>query len=281
MSAAAPEPKENMGSPAPRLDAEAKVTGAARYPSDFPVHNTAYAYLVTSAIAKGKIENLDTSEARAIPGVIEIFTHENTKELKNVKYSPSGGGASTSIQEFGPEIMHDGQIIAMVVADSFEAAREASYRVKAVYQREQPSATFGSEGVDDTPDPLTLLTSVKEWVMNEWAKTGNADKALDGAAVSIDEHYGTPTQHHNPIELFTTTCAWDGDKLTIYEPSQFVYGLKNVLAQKLEYQTGQRSRHQPVCGRRFRIKVAADAAHGSCRARCAQVEPSGEAGCHP
>ena len=228
MSAAAPKPKENMGNPEPRLDAEAKVTGLARYPSDFPVHNPAYAYLVTSAIAKGTIENLDTSEAKTIPGVIEIFTHQNTKGLKKAKYAASGGGTSTSIQELGPDILHDGQIIAMVIAESFESAREAAYRVKATYNREQPSATFGSEGLKEQADPLSLLGGMKEW-----AKTGDADKALDGAEVSIDEHYGTPTQHHNSMELYTTTCVWDGNKLTVYEPSQFVYGLKNALAEKL------------------------------------------------
>jgi xanthine dehydrogenase YagR molybdenum-binding subunit len=228
MSDAAPTPKENMGSPEPRLDAQAKVTGAARYPSDVPVHNPAYAYLVTSAIAKGKIQTLDTSDAGAVPGVIEVFTQENTRDLKKTKYSPTGGGSSTSIQDFGPDILHDGQIIAMVVADSFEAAREAAYRVKATYDREQPSATFGSQGLNEKSDPFALLGSLKEW-----AKTGNADKALDGAEVSIDERYGTPTQHHNAMELFTTTCAWDGDKLTVYEPSQFVYGLKNTLAERL------------------------------------------------
>jgi xanthine dehydrogenase YagR molybdenum-binding subunit len=228
MSAAAPKPKENMGSPEPRLDGKAKVTGRARYPSDFPVSNPAFAYLVTSAIAKGKIDSLDTADAKAVPGVIEIFTQENTKDLKKTKYSPGGGGSSTSIQELGPEIQHEGQIIAMVVAESFEAAREAAYRVKAAYHREQPSATFGSEGLKEQSDPMALLGSLKQW-----AKTGNADKALDGAEVAIDEHYGTPTQHHNAMELYTTTCVWDGDKLTVYEPSQFVYGLKNTLAQKL------------------------------------------------
>ena len=39
--------------------------------------------------------------------------------------------------------------------------------------------------------------------------------------------------HHNPIELFTTTCEWTGDKLTVYEPSQFVYGMKNGIALQL------------------------------------------------
>ena len=53
------------------------------------------------------------------------------------------------------------------------------------------------------------------------------------ADVMLDAEYSTPTQHHNPIELFATTCMWTGDELTVYEPSQFVYGLKNGVAQRL------------------------------------------------
>src|SRR6185369_751145 len=51
--------------------------------------------------------------------------------------------------------------------------------------------------------------------------------------VKIDQSYSTPTQHHNPIELFTTTCAWDSDRLTIWEGSQNVYGYQNGIAQQL------------------------------------------------
>jgi xanthine dehydrogenase YagR molybdenum-binding subunit len=51
--------------------------------------------------------------------------------------------------------------------------------------------------------------------------------------VTFEAEYETTTQHHNAIELFTTTCVWNDDELTIYEPSQFVYGLKNSVAQKL------------------------------------------------
>src|SRR5438067_13503376 len=101
-SDAAPAPKANMGQPAPRLDARLKVTGEARYASDFPVGSPAYAFLVTSAIAKGRIETLDVTQAQAVPGVLDILTHENTQELRQVKFSSGGGGASTSIQELGP-----------------------------------------------------------------------------------------------------------------------------------------------------------------------------------
>jgi xanthine dehydrogenase YagR molybdenum-binding subunit len=225
--AAAPAPQANMGEPAPRLDARQKVTGEARYASDFPVANPAYAVLVTSAIARGRILALDTAAAQAVPGVLDILTQDNTGELKEVKFGAGGGGGSTSIQKLGPEIAHEGQIIAMVVADTFEAAREAAYKVKATYAVEAPSATFGSQGV--TEEDVTKVSERHKHM----PQAGDAEAALAGADVMIDARYGTPTQHHNPIELFTTTCVWDDGHLTVYEPSQFVYGLKNGLAKKM------------------------------------------------
>ncbi len=55
MSAAAPDPKGNQGAPVARLDGRAKVTGGAIYASDFSFPDTAYAFLLTSAIARGHI----------------------------------------------------------------------------------------------------------------------------------------------------------------------------------------------------------------------------------
>src|SRR6266704_2517655 len=222
---AAPEPKANMGQPVPRLDARLKVTGEARYAADFPVGNPAYAFLVTSAIAKGRIIRLDTESARAVPGVLDILTQDNTAELKEVKFG--SGGASTSIQKLGPEIAHDGQIIAMVLADSYEAAREAAYKVKATYVVEPASTSFGSAGLK--VEDATKVSERHKKVPNK----GDAEAALASADVVVDAEYATPTQHHNPLELFTTTCVWQGNRLTVYEPSQFVHGLKNGVAQRL------------------------------------------------
>jgi len=227
MNRAVPAPQANMGDPAPRVDAREKVTGEARYASDFPVANTAFAFLVTSPIARGTIEAIDLREAEAVPGVAGIFTHENTSELKPLKFAGGGAGASTSIQDLGPRIQHDGQIVAMVVADTLEAAREAAYKVRVSYRAEQPSATFGSPGLSEEDASEA----------NERAKklpqAGDADAAYAAAEVKLDAEYGTPPQHHNPIELFTTTAVWHDGRLTIYEPSQFVYGLRAGIAEKL------------------------------------------------
>jgi xanthine dehydrogenase YagR molybdenum-binding subunit len=225
MSTAAPEPKANQGQPVPRIDAHAKVTGQARYASDFPVSNPAFAFLVTSAIAKGRIERMELDEAKAVPGVLDILTHENTGDLKPVKFG--GVGVTTSIQRLGPEIFHDGQIIAMVVADTFEAAREAAYKMRVSYAAATPSATFGSAGT--TQQDATKVSKQ----FSELPQAGDAEAALRSAEVVLDAEYGTPTQHHNPIELFTTTCMWTDGNLTVYEPSQFVYGIKAGAAEKL------------------------------------------------
>jgi xanthine dehydrogenase YagR molybdenum-binding subunit len=224
---AAPLPKANMGAPAVRLDARLKVTGEARYPADTPVSNPAYAYLVVSAIAKGRIESLDLTAARAVPGVLDILTQDNTAELKSTKFTAGGGGAATSIQRLGPAISHAGQIVAVVLADTFEAAREAARKVEVRVSAEPPSATFGSPGL--TSDDVTKVSSQ----FKELPEVGDAEAALAGADVTIDVEYETPTQHHNPIELFATTCVWTGDHLTVYEPSQFVYGLKNGVAERV------------------------------------------------
>src|SRR5215475_3971642 len=248
MSRAAPDPKRNMGEPVPRVEARLKVTGEALYGSDFPLRNPAYAFLVTSPIAKGRIDEIDLAEAMAVPGVLDILTHENTK-LTEVKFSAAGGaGPTTSWQNLGPEIGHDGQIVAVVLADTFEAAREAAYRSKISYTAEQPSATFGSPG----------LTREDASLVNERAKglpqAGDAEAAVSSAEVTLDVEYGTPTQHHNPIELFTTTCVWDDDELTVYEPSQFVFGLKNGVAQKLDISADNVRVMSPYVGGAFGSK---------------------------
>src|SRR5260221_12390274 len=99
MTVAAPEPMANMGEPAPRLDARLKVTGEARYAADFPLSNPAYAFLVPSPIAKGRIESFDLSEARAVPGVLEIMTHENTaNDVKPTKFFGAGGRGPPAIR---------------------------------------------------------------------------------------------------------------------------------------------------------------------------------------
>ncbi len=227
MNAAVPEPKHNMGRPAPRIDGRLKVTGGARYPSDLDFDNAAYAFLVTSPIATGRIERFDLDAARAVPGVLDILTYENASGIKGSGFFKEGGTAATTIVPLADaRIRHDGQIIAMVLAETFETAREAAYKVQVEYVEETPAATFGDAHAD-----IEIVIEPSE---DEGTAHGDVEACLAAAEVTLDAEYGTPTQHHNPMELFTTTCVWEDDKLTVYEPSQFVFGLKNGVAEQLD-----------------------------------------------
>jgi xanthine dehydrogenase YagR molybdenum-binding subunit len=227
MTSPVPAAQRNMGQPIARLEARAKVTGVARYASDMPLANPAYAYLVTSTIAKGRITGIDETAARAVPGVLHILTHRNRPAIAPIKHFVQGGGGLTAVPPLaGPEIAYEGQIVAMITAESFEAAREAAHRLVVRYDRQRPAATFGDAGVQEQ-------RTAEVTPMRKDVALGDAAAAFKSAAVVHDAEYATPVQHHNSMELLATSAQWLGDELTVYEPSQFVHGLRSALATQL------------------------------------------------
>src|SRR5712671_5360258 len=117
-------------------------------------------------------------------------------------------------------------------------------------QEAKNPGTFGSPRL--TEDDATKVSKM----YRKLPSVGDVEAALGGAEVAIDVEYATPTQHHNPIELFTTTCAWMDDKLTIREPSQFVYGLKNYVARRLAADPDKVEVVSPFVGGAFGSKSA-------------------------
>ena len=247
----APAPKQNMGQPIPRYEAVQKVTGAKIYADDLPVPGKpAYAWMVTSGIAKGRIISIDDTAALAVPGVQMVMTHENRPPLGDAKTFSSGGLAITEVAPLdGPDIHHDGQPVALIVADTFEAAREASFKLKIAYAEEAPTATFDSEGA--VQKHLSEVNPRYEPIRHK-----DADAALAGSAHMVDAKYYTPIQHHNAIELFSTTAYWDGPRLVLHEPSQFVWGLKNASAEQMQVDSDAVRIKSPFVGGAFGSKAA-------------------------
>ena len=113
-----------VGQPVDRIDGPLKTTGTAHYAYEHHdvAPNTAYGYIVGAAIAKGRIASIDTSAAKAAPGVLGIVTAENAGKL--------GKGDFNTVKLLGgPEVDHYHQAIAVVVAETFEQARSAAQLV--------------------------------------------------------------------------------------------------------------------------------------------------------
>ena len=123
-----------IGTAAPRIDGRLKVTGEARYASDMPLAAPVFAFLATSAIAHGRITSIADGEARAVPGVIDILTHQNIGDaVKQTKLFSDGGYVGSTIMPLASDqIWHGGQIVAVVLAETFEAAREAAHRLEVI-----------------------------------------------------------------------------------------------------------------------------------------------------
>ena len=184
--------------------------------------------LATSPIARGRIANITDSDARAVPGVVDILTHQNIGDaIKPTKLFSDGGYLGSTIMPLASDqIWHGGQIVAVVLAETFEAAREAAYRLDVSYAEEPPSAGFGSAGA-------TTVAAKDVSSSFEDPAVGDAEAAFASAPVTVDQRYATATMHHNAIELFTTSCAWADGKLTVWEGSQNVTGYKHGLAAQL------------------------------------------------
>ena len=116
-----------IGQPISRVDGPAKVTGQAIYAAEFNLRNVAYAALVQSTIAHGRIEHLDATSAEQAPGVLAVISHLNAERLpyKSLeKRPPVDPKAGEQLHVFqGPDIVFVGQPVAVVVAQTVEQAR--------------------------------------------------------------------------------------------------------------------------------------------------------------
>lgn len=220
--------RKYVGRPIDRLDSRAKTTGEARYAAEHHYPNLAYAALVHATIARGRITAIDTAAARAVPGVIEVLTHENAPAMKPPKVSlldPLSAMASgTSVNYLATDEVHwNGQPVAVVVAETSEAARYAASLVRPAYQELPAVVDFAAEEPNATPQKSTMLAESE-------ADKGDAKAALAAAPVSVDLRFTTPPHNHNAIEPHATIAVWDGDRLTVHEGTQGIPWVRKHLA---------------------------------------------------
>jgi xanthine dehydrogenase YagR molybdenum-binding subunit len=213
-----------IGTPISRVDGRAKVTGAAKYAAEFNTPGLAYASVVSSTIAKGRILHIDTSAALQLRGVIDVLTHQHRPPMPDSdqayhdEVAPEGGSPFRPL--YDGNIMFNGQPVAVVIAESSEVAREGASLVRVEYASDVHATDLERErgsAISLSNDTFALAPAKPR---------GDAAKAFAAAAVRHEGEYLIPVEHHNPMELYGTTVIWHDDgKLTVYDKTQ---GVQNV-----------------------------------------------------
>src|SRR3954464_3707607 len=252
-----------VGRPTDRIDGPLKTTGRAPYAYERHdvAANQAYGFILGSAIAKGRINAIDATAAKAAPGVIAIVTTLDRPRL--------GRGRMNYAYLFGgPVIQHYHQAVAVVVAETFEQARAAAYLIRVDYSREpgkfdlaaeanhaEPVGASSGEGSGGPPGDLV----------------GDFDRAFADAAVKLDETYTTPDESHAMMEPHATIAAWQGDRLTLWTSNQMIRWAKEDIAKTLGIPAGHVRVDSPYVGGGFGVKlfVRSDAALAALAAKAA------------
>lgn len=207
-----------------RKDGRAKVTGAATYAAEHQIPGLIHGYLVTANIAHGRITSIDTQTAAQAPGVIAVFTPQNAPPV----FKPSNDFMSSKIYEArlplsDDQIYYAGQIIGLVVADTFEQARHAAHLVKVEYATQQPIIEAKNASFQEAPSMFGQQIKFEQ---------GDFDSTMAGATAKITATYTTSTELQAPMEPHAIIAHWqDCDSVTIYEPSQWVLGSQRTYAE--------------------------------------------------
>ncbi|MEK1889319.1 MAG: xanthine dehydrogenase family protein molybdopterin-binding subunit [Phyllobacterium sp.] len=199
-----------------RIDGPPKVEGRAKYAGEHHVPDLLHAAIVPASIARGRVTLIDTAAAMQFPGIVAIITHKNRPWLWpfGFLYKDLAGPPGKPFRPLYDDRVHfSGQPVALVVASTYEAARDGAALVRVSYAPEDHltdlarSTAFKPRrnrlGVAPAPHP-----------------TGDAPRALAQAPIKIEATYTTAAENHHPMELFATTVAWGERSVTVYDKTQ-------------------------------------------------------------
>ena len=202
----------SIGQPLTRRDGVLKVTGQAVYAADNHPAGMVYAVMAVSSVARGRVAGLDVAAAKALPGVIEVMTSANRPTLAQDPDEKPGPFTFRLDLLQNDEVRYPNQPIAVVIAETLEAATEGAALLAPRYETE--TARVGLDGAESFIPPVVGVGNPAQ------VNVGDVEAGLASASHHMTATYETPAQYHNAMEPHAIVAAWDGDALSLDTPSQ-------------------------------------------------------------
>ncbi|MCX6085052.1 MAG: molybdopterin-dependent oxidoreductase [Caldiserica bacterium] len=232
-----------VGKSVGKVDGYALVTGAPMYTDDIAARdfpNRLHGKILTSPIANGLIDEIDTSVAEALPGVRLVLTWKNTPRTF---YTTAGQGwpepSPYDNQMFTERVRFVGDRVAAVFADSTEVAEQALKLIKVSF-KEEPAVLDADDAmkpgapVVHPEDPKGAYDSARNVAAHVDINVGDVEKALAESEVTISETFQTHYAQHTPMETHTAFAYTDDmGKLVIVSSTQVPWHVRRIVSKVL------------------------------------------------
>jgi CO/xanthine dehydrogenase Mo-binding subunit len=196
-------PLTTVGREAVRQDGPARVRGEARYTADVQLPGMLHAAVLRSPHAHARVRRIDLAPALALPGVRAAI----------------GPGEAKGLAE---EAGFAGAPVAAVAAESFEQARAALAAI-----------SIDWEPLEVVLDPEAAVARELLTMPSAHYERGDYERALESADVVLEGTYRTSVVLHNSMETHQSVCEWVGDTLNVYISTQYIWGVRDEVAQEL------------------------------------------------
>lgn len=212
-----------VGQPITRIDAYDKVSGSAVYTTDVSLPNMAHARTLRCPHPHARIKRIDTSSASKLPGVLAIITHRNSGDI-------SWYGGTSKL--FDPHLRFEGDEVACVAAETEVIADEALGLISVEYQV-LPHVSSAEEALKATAPRLYPEGNMRNGKPNIYRR-GDIKNGFAEADVVIEDTFTTQVEVHHPTEPHSSVVNWDGDRLTVWDSTQGVFRIRDMVAEALQ-----------------------------------------------
>ena len=238
------EPMNTVGHDVPRIDSYERVTGRATYTADVLLPGMLYARVLRSPHPHARIRGIDTSRAEALPGVRAVVTHE-THEVIYSSGSIAGGrqysDAAKDVTQhirymFDNPVKFVGQPVAAVAAVNRHVAEEAIHLIEIDWE-ELPFVIDPEEALEPGAPPIwpegNLALDFANQPRPSAGTSGDPEAGFRAADQVFEDRYTTAFVQDGQMEPRSALAHWDGDKVTIYTPTQGISNCRHDNARDL------------------------------------------------
>jgi CO/xanthine dehydrogenase Mo-binding subunit len=218
-----------VGKGLPRVDGYERVSGSAVYPSDLVLPRMLYGAILRCPHPHARVTSVDDGKALKMAGVHAVISGSTRETNPDWLYS-SFSKIEFAAKLFDPHCRFEGEPVAAVAAETpyqaWDAVRaiQVEYEVLPYVVDERRALDAGAPQVHDAGNRVGETQRYER---------GDVGKGFAEADSALEMTFSTACELHTPMELHGCVAAWDGDRLTLWESTQGVYGVQAGVAKTL------------------------------------------------